>query len=1161
MKEGNAMIERKQADDALQEREEKFRIVADFTYDWEEWIGPDGQYLYVSPSCERVSGYTPEEFRADPSLMGTIVHPEDRELYTAHLAEHLNADAREPAQIEFRIVTREGGERWIEHVCQTVHDAQGKWLGRRSSNRDITKRKEAEAALIESEKRFRDLYENAPIAYVSVDPKGIIRRCNRRAGELLGCAAEELVGREVLELYADTEHGREKAQKVLRRFQAGEAVLSEELQMRKADGNLVWVSLTVDPVRDAQGRAVMSRSMAVDITARKQAEEALRESEKRVRRKLDAILSPEARIEALELSDIVDVEKIQKLMDEFYRLTHVGIGIIDLHGKVLVGTGWQDICTKYHRNHPDSCRLCIESDLELSRGVTAGTFKQYRCKNNMWDIATPIMLGGKHVGNIFLGQFLLDKEIPDYEAFREQARRYGFDEEEYIQALDRVPRWSRETVHAAMSFYTSLAAIVGDLSFANIKLAGALAAQGRVEEELKGAGRIMQARLRLLELAGSCSMDELLKAALDEMEALTGSTIGFYHFLEADQRTLSLQSWSTNTLKTMCTASGKGSHYSIDQAGVWVDCVSLRRPVIHNDYASLPHRKGTPEGHAPVVRELVVPIFRSNQIKAIIGVGNKPGDYDEKDIAVVSQLGDLSWDIVERKHAEEAKEQAERRYRSIFENAAEGIFQTTPGGRYLVVNPALARIHGYETPEELMSNVSDIRCQHYVNPEDRSRFQKAIEKHGFVNGFLAEEYRRDGSKVWVSINARAVRAQDGRILYYEGTVEDITDRKRVEEILRTNEQRYRMAQAISHVGNWEYNLQTTHFWGSDEAKRIYGFDPEQDSFSTEEVENCIPERERVHQALIDLIEAGKPYSLEFEIRPRNSSEPRIITSVAELQRDAQGDPLLVVGVIQDVTKRKGAEEEIRRLNQELEQRVRDRTAQLEAANKELEAFAYSVSHDLRAPLRHVDGFIELLRRTLGPGVDDKSRYYMELISGAAQRMGTLIDDLLSFSRMGRVEMSKVPVDLAVLAQEVIRELEPDAEGRGIRWRVADLPTVSGDRAMLRVVLFNLISNALKFTRLRPCAEIEIGSMLSESNETVVFVRDNGAGFDMEYADKLFGVFQRLHGADEFEGVGIGLANVRRIVRRHGGKTWAEGRVNQGATIFFSLPRSDHGAGP
>jgi signal transduction histidine kinase len=220
---------------------------------------------------------------------------------------------------------------------------------------------------------------------------------------------------------------------------------------------------------------------------------------------------------------------------------------------------------------------------------------------------------------------------------------------------------------------------------------------------------------------------------------------------------------------------------------------------------------------------------------------------------------------------------------------------------------------------------------------------------------------------------------------------------------------------------------------------------------------------------------------------------------------------------------------------------------LQAANKELEAFSYSVSHDLRAPLRHIDGYAALLSKATGEALNDKARRYLQTISDSAKQMGQLIDDLLVFSRMGR------QVNLDQLVKTVLHDLRLDLQGRTISWTMHPLPNVSGDPAMLRQVFVNLISNALKFTATRPETKIEIGAVRRNSGEVEVFVRDNGVGFDMQYVNKLFGVFQRLHRNDEFEGTGIGLANVRRIIHRHGGRTWAEGALDQGATFYFSLP--------
>jgi PAS domain S-box-containing protein len=378
--------------------------------------------------------------------------------------------------------------------------------------------------------------------------------------------------------------------------------------------------------------------------------------------------------------------------------------------------------------------------------------------------------------------------------------------------------------------------------------------------------------------------------------------------------------------------------------------------------------------------------------------------------------------------AHEDLKASESKYRGIYENAIEGIFQTSPEGRFLDASPSLARKLGYESPRQLVAAITDGDHQLYLRPQDQKIVWQALTQKGELFGFETQFKKKSGEVIWVMISAKAVRDKNDALGYFQGFVVDITERKRTEE-------------------------------------------------------------------------------------------------------------------------------KIRKLNQELEERVADRTVRLESANKELEAFAHSVSHDLRAPLRHIVGFLELLQKSSLAALDEQGRHYMDAISNSAQKMGQLIEDLLSFSRMGRQALSRQQVDLKSLVGEVIDELGPEAAGRQIEWRIDELPMVSGDAAMLRIVLTNLISNALKFTRYKHKVRIEIGSLPDQDTESVFFVRDNGVGFNMSYVDRLFGVFQRLHSDDEFEGTGIGLANVRRIIARHGGRIWAEGEVDAGATFYFSLLRS------
>lgn len=391
-------------------------------------------------------------------------------------------------------------------------------------------------------------------------------------------------------------------------------------------------------------------------------------------------------------------------------------------------------------------------------------------------------------------------------------------------------------------------------------------------------------------------------------------------------------------------------------------------------------------------------------------------------------------------------------------------------------------------------------------------------------------------------------------LLLEKARDELEDRvkNRTEELKQMNE-RFSLAVRAASLGVWDWDVLKDELIWDDRMYELYGVKREVFSGAYETwLKGVHPEDRAASEEILNQARRGeRPYNTEFRVVwPDNSIH--YLKAYGQFVRDENGTPLRMTGINYDISDLKQAEEDLRQLNQELEQRVTERTAQLEATNKELEAFAYTVSHDLRAPLRHIDSFLELLQRRLAGALDERSRHYIVTIAESARRMGELIDDLLSFSRMARSELAKRPVDLGALVREIVGEFEPELRGRSISWRIAALPIVTGDKAMLRLVLVNFLANALKFTRTCQSAEIEVGCRIDEK-ETVVFIHDNGVGFDMTYVDKLFGVFQRLHRADEFEGSGIGLATVRRIIQRHGGRVWAEGQINQGATFYFSLP--------
>ena len=498
-----------------------------------------------------------------------------------------------------------------------------------------------------------------------------------------------------------------------------------EYRIVRPGGDIRWVQAQSFPVLNEDGEVIRHTGIAVDITELKQAEEALRESEASVRSRLNAIFEPQGNFGDLELSDIIDVPAVQSLMEIFHRITGMPSAIVDDKGNVLIGIGWQDICTRFHRCHPETLKNCIESDTTLASGATPGSFKTYRCKNGMWDMASPIVVAGRHIGNIYLGQFLYAEETIDVQWFRDQAKRYGFNEEEYIAALSRIPHYNRETAMEVMSFYSQLAEMLSSLGFRTISLA------------------------------------------------------------------------------------------------------------------------------------------------------------------------------------------------------------------------------------------------------------------------------------------------------------------------------------------------------------------------------------------------------------------RMITA------------------------RKQAEEEIRKLNEDLEERVRNRTAQLEAANRELDAFAYSASHDLRGPLNRISGFSEALLEDYSDQLDSQGKDYLQRISNSSRHLGELIDDLLKLSKVSQQLISREPVEISVLVNIYLKELKSREPERQVETVITPGLVVEGDTALLRIALENLLNNAWKFSTGKNPARIEFGNELQEDKK-VYFIRDNGTGFDMKHAEKLFTAFQRLHDPKTYPGTGVGLSIVSRIIHRHGGEIWAEGEDGNGACFYFTL---------
>ena len=505
-------------------------------------------------------------------------------------------------------------------------------------------------------------------------------------------------------------------------------------------------------------------------------------------------------------------------------------------------------------------------------------------------------------------------------------------------------------------------------------------------------------------------------------------------------------------------------------------------------------------------------------------------------------------DLTQRAASEAAVRENQQKYRGIFMGAPEGVWLTGPDRRTVEVNPRLCAMLGY-SPEEmngrLPAEFSDDRNNDWLRahwPLIRNQPERSYE--------IALRHK-DGHNVPVNISAASLRNDDGSMRGSLAFVTDLTERKRVEQALRSSEHRYRSMFAGAPEGVWLVGPDQRTLEVNQRVCEMLGYAPEEMLGRSPLDFTDDPNRSIIEQAR-QVVPAPPARSYEVALRHKDGHNVAVHLNAANLYGD-DGASIGVLTFVTDLTARKRIEADLRRLNEELEQRVEQRTHALQVANRELESFSYSVSHDLRAPLRAISGFSRLIESDHAGQMDEHGKMLLQRVGAAAERMGQLIEDLLKLSRISRQEMQTGPVDLSALARSVAEELqagEPERRTR-IQWEIAPGVQVVGDAGLLRVALQNLLGNAWKYSSKRDAARIEFGSA-EKDGRPVYFVRDTGAGFDMAYANKLFGAFQRLHAADDFPGTGIGLATVARIIHRHGGEVWAEGKVNEGASFYFSL---------
>ncbi len=536
--------------------------------------------------------------------------------------------------------------------------------------------------------------------------------------------------------------------------------------------------------------------------------------------------------------------------------------------------------------------------------------------------------------------------------------------------------------------------------------------------------------------------------------------------------------------------------------------------------------------------------LNSHTLGAFTLYSSQPDAFDEAEVKLLSELvSDLSFGIGALRtraaglRTEEAVRRANAYNRRLIEASLDPLVTIAQDGKITDVNHATESATGHTRAELIGTDF----CDYFTDPAKARAGYEQVFREGFVQDYELEICHREGHLTPVLYNATVYRDEGGSIQGVFAAARDITEKKRAQQGVEAERQRFNNifeslpAYLVLLTPDYHVPFANRFFrerFGESKGRRCYEY-----LFGrTEPCEIC---------ETFTVLKTGGPHHWEWTGPDQRNYDIHDFPFT-----DADGSPLILeMGI--DITERRKAEQEVLKLNEGLERRVLERTAELEAANKELEAFTYSVSHDLRAPLRHVDGFSKLLVDEFKAELPPKAQEYVDVVRESVKQMGTLIDDLLNLGRVGRKELRVEVTGLNSLVTEVVQELTRANPQRSIEWKIRTLPFVECDPALMKLVFSNLLSNAVKFTRPRHPAIIEVATTRRDGRPAV-FVRDNGVGFSMKYVDKLFGVFQRLHRVEDFEGTGVGLATVQRIIHKHGGQVWAEGELDKGATFYFTL---------
>ncbi|MDX9769832.1 MAG: PAS domain S-box protein [Tenuifilaceae bacterium] len=1195
------ITERKKVEEALKHSHKLMQYIIHYDPIATALFDRNLNYIYVSQ--RHIDDYKIKE----KNIVGKHHYDIFPNLSQRHRDAHQRALAGETIKCEEdKFYWDDGSFDWGRWECRPWYEADGSIGGIILYSEFITQRKQAEVALQQSEERFKMLFEKAPVGYQSLTEDGHFLEVNETWLSLLGYTKEEVIGKWFGDFLAP-----EFVEGFRERFPLfkEQGRIHSEFKMVRKDGTQVFIAFDGRIGYTLNGEFQQTHCTLNDITEQRKAEQALRESEERFRGLYEnatvgiyrttpdgkILLANPALIKMLEYSSFEELTK-RNLNNQGYETGYQRTEFmrqVEETGEVKgLESAWRTKSGKVIYisesarvvSHSSGKALYYEGIVEdiTERRIAVDALRKSEERISSIFRVAPIGIGvvanrvlvevNQTICEIigYTKEELIGKSAQILYPTKEEFKYVG--EEKYRQIAEEGTGtvetiWQRKDGSLINVLLSSTPISPDDLSQGVTFTALDITQRKQNEKLTKG-------RIKLLEFVDTHSLPELLKETLAVAEDLTGSQIGFYNFIDEENGVIKMNQWSERTTKEICNVpSGFDLHYPIDKAGVWADCIRKRKPLIHNNYQALPNKKGMPKGHAPLIRELAVPVFRNRRIVAVLSIGNKDTDYTQSDVDIITQLADMAWDIAERKMAEEALRGSEEQYRNLFENMTQGfalheMVYNSKGDpldyRFVSINPAYEKLTGLLAKDIIGKTVLEVLPK--TEPEWINTYAMVAETQESVR---YENYSNELGRYY-SVNAFSPHKG-----MFATIVSDVTQRKLAEMEVKKLSYGIEQSPVMVIITDTEGLIE----YVNPKFSEITGYTSDEVLGKTPRILKSGRQSEHFYKLLWDTIKSGEIWKGEM-LNRKKSGETYWESALISPMKDDTGKIRNFIAIKEDITERKKAEEaliqseiDLKEKNEEylaLNEELTESNERIAKINKELvdvtekavesdklkSAFLANMSHEIRTPMNAIIGFSEML---LNPNLPtDRKDFFAQILNTACHQLLNVVEDVIDISKIetGQMEVHQSETSINKAIYRIRDIFEPQAQSNGVEINTLcffpdNLDNIVTDASKLNQVLTNLLNNALKFTE---SGTVEIGYTLAD-NMLKFYVKDTGVGIDPSNHELIFERFRQVEmgSTRNYGGTGLGLPISKAFIEMLGGAIWVESELGKGANFFFTIP--------